>query len=68
MTGSAFEGQVVFHAGEHEVFSKDAFQDQVGKTIPVRWGNYETTGLVVGAKVDPDGKTATITYRVSYLG
>lgn len=51
-------------AGPDEVFAPDAFDSQIGKTVPVRLPGLSRRGRVVGAQVSPDGRSCTLTVEV----
>jgi phage head maturation protease len=52
-------------AGPHEVFAADAFDAQVGKTIPVNISGRTVDGVLTAATVDADGRTAHLTIEVA---
>lgn len=56
--------ELTYLADEHERFARRAFDNQVGKEIPVNLLDDRRTGIIRAAKVADDGKSAVVTVEV----
>jgi hypothetical protein len=51
-------------AEPHTVFAATAFDSQIGKTIPIKFGAGQADGKLVAAEVAEDGGSVTLTVEV----
>lgn len=56
----------VLRAGESQRFAANAWDDQLGKLVPVRLdGDHVRAGRIVGANVMPDGDAVELTLDIT---
>lgn len=57
--------QTVQRAGDHQQFAPDAFDTQIGKTVPLNYEGHGTYNCkIVGAEVAEDGSQVTLTVEL----